>query len=189
MHVAEQKAQRDRHVAIPRTLVFLTSTNHAGERVVLLLRGAPSKRLWANKYNGLGGHVEAGEEIQGAALREVQEETGITPSALALRGVVHIDTGNDDAGAPRPGILIFVFVGEAECVPATATAEGQAEWIPLVQVDALPAVDDLSDLLTRALAPGEVFFGHYHPRSDGRLERHFTTPAPLAGSDARRASA
>ena len=41
-----------------------------GEPEVLLLRGAADKRLWANRYNGLGGHVEAGEDVLSAAKRE-----------------------------------------------------------------------------------------------------------------------
>ena len=63
MNVSEQgtvePAGRRYHV-IPRTLIFVTSRNPlTGAGEVLLLKGAPDKRLWANRYNGLGGHVEA----------------------------------------------------------------------------------------------------------------------------------
>jgi len=55
---------RRRYQAIPRTLIFLTSRNsQTAEQEVLLLKGAPNKRLWANRYNGLGGHVEVDEDI------------------------------------------------------------------------------------------------------------------------------
>jgi len=174
MKVTDQGVQSNRHVAIPRTLVFITSTNDIGEVVVLLLRGAPTKRLWANKYNGLGGHVEPGENVRDAALREVQEETGIVPGTLTLRGVVHIHTGTDDAGSARPGILIFVFRGESAFQSPIATAEGQAEWIPLAQVETLPMVDDLPDLLAHALTGGELFYGRYLPDEDGTFTRHFS---------------
>ena len=62
-----------RHLVVPRVLIFLTRTTGAGVQEVLLLKGAPTKRLWANKYNGLGGHVEATEDVYAAARREVHE--------------------------------------------------------------------------------------------------------------------
>ena len=50
---------------IPRTLIFLTCRD-----LVLLLKGAPHKRLWANRYNGIGGHIERGEDVLTAAQRD-----------------------------------------------------------------------------------------------------------------------
>ncbi len=103
-----------------------------------------------------------------------RQPAGITPHILTLRGVVHIDTEKDGAGHGSPGILIFVFLGESAFQSPIATVEGKAEWIPLAQVDALPAVDDLSDLLTRALAGGDLFYGRYLPQPDGTLTRDFS---------------
>lgn len=160
---------RRRYQAIPRTLVFLTSANpETGEQEVLLIKGAPTKRLWANKYNGLGGHVEAGEDILAAALRELAEETGLTPATLTLRGVVNIDTGRDLDG-PRPGVLMFVFCGESPGRTVKASTEGTAEWLPVARLSAYPLVDDLYEVLPRALGDGPLFFGHYTPQPDGSL--------------------
>jgi hypothetical protein len=60
-----------RYSIIPRTLVFLTRDND-----VLLLQGAPTKRLWAGKYNGLGGHIEPGETPYQAAVRKLARRPG-----------------------------------------------------------------------------------------------------------------
>ena len=78
-----------RFQVIPRVLVFLRN-----EDDVLLLKGAPDKRIWANLYNGVGGHVEVDEDVYSAALREVYEETGLEVSNLELRAIANIDAGS-----------------------------------------------------------------------------------------------
>lgn len=170
---------RRRYQAIPRTLVFLTSTNpQTGADEILLIKGAPTKRLWANRYNGLGGHVEADEDVLSAARREVIEETGLTPAHLMLRGVVTIDTGADDQGL-RPGVLMFVFVAQSAQRTIAAGVEGRPEWLPIAALAEYPLVDDLIEVIPRALAHGPLFFGHYSPQPDGSLAYHFLdTPTP-----------
>jgi len=171
MNVNAQGARdphHQRYHTIPRVLIFLTSRNpQTGEEEMLLLKGAPTKRLWANHYNGLGGHVEADEDIYAAALREVAEEAGLAPAHLSLRGVVNIDTGSDDQG-PRPGIMMFVFAGEASAREVVAGAEGELDWLPLHSLADHPLVDDLYELIPLALG-NHFFYGHYAPQADGTL--------------------
>lgn len=181
MHVTAQGARdprRHRYQTVPRVLIFLTSRSpHTGDDEILLLKGAPDKRLWANHFNGLGGHVEAHEDIYAAALREVQEEAGLAPAHLELRGVVNIDTASDsnrDAGEPPPGILMFVFVGEAPTRIVTPSVEGELHWLPLGALANYPLVDDLYELIPLALA-GPCFYGHYTPREDGTMAYRWRT--------------
>ena len=54
------------------TLVFVRS-----EGQVLLIH--KKRGLGEGKINGPGGKVEKGEEVEAAAIREVQEEVGLTP--------------------------------------------------------------------------------------------------------------
>jgi 8-oxo-dGTP diphosphatase len=173
-----RQAGRRRYQAIPRTLLLITSPNQDSPdpdrqgRDVLLLKGAPTKRLWANRYNGLGGHIEANEDVLSAAQRELAEETGLTDIALTLRGVINIDTGTDAEG-PRPGVLVFVLVGETQMREVITTAEGTPEWIPLAQLDDYPLVDDLYAVIPLALGSGPTFYGHYTPRADGSMSNRF----------------
>lgn len=133
---------RQRYQAIPRVLIFLR--NGAD---VLLLKGAANKRIWANLYNGVGGHVEQDEDILSAARREVQEETGLTVPELSLRAIVNIDAGDSQAG-----ILMFVFTGRSETQTITPSIEGELHWLPADSLANLPLVEDLTWLLPRVLA-------------------------------------
>lgn len=178
MNTAEQGTRetgRRRFLAVPRVLIFLTSENpESQQEEILLLKGAPTKRLWANRYNGLGGHVETTEDVYTAAVREVREEAGIV-AALTLRGVVTIDTGSDTQG-PRPGVIVFVFSGHATDRAVRPAQEGTPEWLPLAALHEYPLVDDLPELLGRVRS-GLFFYGHYSPQPDGTLHYQFTTPA------------
>jgi len=122
---------------IPRTAIFLRKGN-----AYLLLKGAPSKRLWANKYNGLGGHVEQGEDILSAANRELSEETGLQAD-LWQCGTVVIDTGQN------PGICLYIFCGDYSVGIVQPSIEGMAEWIEYADLNNRAVVEDLPILLGR----------------------------------------
>ena len=149
-------------MVIPRTLIFLRNGDD-----VLLLKGAPVKRLWAGRYNGLGGHIESGETIQAAALRELREEAGLGEEQLtdfALRALINV------AGAPN-GVLLCVFTGRAITRTISGSTEGLPEWIPIAALDTVDLVDG-DRLLPRLLEPGGLLFGHRGYEPDGR-------PAPF----------
>jgi 8-oxo-dGTP diphosphatase len=168
----------DWYQMIPRVLCFVTE----GEDV-LLIQGAPDKKLWAGKFNGLGGHVERGESPHAAARREIQEEAGLAVTDLRLRGVIAIDV------AHAPGIGLFVFSARAASRQVTASAEGALAWVPLRRVSGLETVEDLPRLLPLVFGqPPEAppFGARYYYDAGGRLRIELFsdqtgTDVPLAG--------
>lgn len=154
------RTNKRRYQVIPRVLAFL---QNGGD--VLLLKGAPNKRIWANLYNGVGGHIEIGEDVYSAALREIHEETGLQADGLNLRAIVNIDAGDEYLG-----IMMFVFVAHSFSRHTNASHEGELHWVSMKELPVEELVEDLAWLLPRILEMGgedaPLFLRYFYDEAD-----------------------
>lgn len=133
-----------RWLTIPRTLCFVLN----GDDVLLMKRGA-HRRVFPNRYNGVGGHIERDEDPLTSARREIREETGLNVTDLHLRAVYNIDAGE------TTGIILFVFTARSQTRQVQPNDEGTLHWIPRGAVMSLDLVEDLPHLLPRILTGGD----------------------------------
>jgi 8-oxo-dGTP diphosphatase len=166
MSKADQHIDEKRYLITPRTLVFLFDDQNR----VLLLKGAKNKTRWAGLFNGIGGHVERGEDIYEAAYRELREEAGIFEVNLNFCAQITVDVSDN------LGVMIFVFKGEYLNENFTNSGEGTLSWVNLNAIDSLPVVEDLPTLIPRIAAYKPLFpviIGMYTYDEHGNLISSF----------------
>jgi 8-oxo-dGTP diphosphatase len=123
---------------LPKTLIFVFDKGKA-----LLIKGGVQKKWWAGRYNGVGGHIEEGEDALSAARRELKEETALEVSALQLCAVAMVDDSD------TTGSVIFMFKADYQGGEIKNSAEGELTWIPLTELENYPLLDDLQELIPR----------------------------------------
>lgn len=120
-----------------------------GREVLLVERGKGQLRgLWSLP----GGHVEPGEPARAAALREVEEETGV---AADIHGLLDINDVilKDEAGTLRAHYLIAVFFGHwLSGEPVAGGDAAQARFVPFDSLGTLRMTDGLPEYIDRAWA-------------------------------------
>lgn len=101
--VTGQMVRREVHrLGLRHRAVHLFVVNRAGQ--VFLQQRSMKKDLFPGYWNtSAAGHVGAGEDYDGTAVRELEEELGwkLPPDAM-VRGVGLLRQGSETQGAPRP---------------------------------------------------------------------------------------
>ena len=115
------------------TLGYVLSPD--GKQVLLIHRNRRPDDAHFGKYNGLGGKLEAQEDVVSGMRREIREEAGIECGSLHLRGTVSWP-GFGKHGEDWFG---FIFrVDRFQGVPHAGNAEGSLEWVEVERVPELP---------------------------------------------------
>ena len=87
-----------------------------------------------------GGHIEPGESVVDAVIREMKEETGLTIREVKLCGIKQfpIDGGR---------YIVFLFTCDDFEGELTSSDEGAMHWVAADDIGKVNAVKDLDELL------------------------------------------
>lgn len=126
-------------------------SRHEKEQVTLanmcMLRDGMGRVLVLDRkdkhWSGLafpGGHVEKGESLTDAIIREMREETGLTIRHPRLVG---IKDWPDSAGR----YIVLLYVAQEYEGKLTSSAEGEVFWCPLEELKAREMASDMQETL------------------------------------------
>ena len=98
------------------------------EKYLMLHRTKKENDINKDKWLGIGGHFEQGEDAQSCMKREIKEETGLTPLSFQYRGIV---TFLSDIYSPEQ---MHLFTVDKFCGEIIECDEGNLEWIKKVYI-------------------------------------------------------
>src|SRR6185503_4593223 len=105
------------------------------DEVVLIRRGKePRKDQWSIP----GGHLEWGESLHEALLREVHEGTGLTVELVGLIDAVDLITEDGSGNVTRHYVLIDFAVRAIGGDLRAGSDAAEARWVSLSQIDEYP---------------------------------------------------
>lgn len=98
---------------------------------LMLFRNKKEKDINANKWIGVGGHIEPGETIEQALYREIKEETGLDVISYEKRGLIHFNYGELSE-------IMHLFVIKEVKGELIECDEGTLQYIPKSEVLNIP---------------------------------------------------
>ena len=152
------------YTPIVATLGYVLSPDR--RRVLMIHRNARPGDHHLGKYNGLGGKLEADEDVVAGMRREILEEAGITCDELALRGTISWP-GFGKHGEDWLGFVFVVTRHGGE--PFASNPEGTLEWVEVDRLLELPLWEGDRHFLPLVFDDEPRAFHGVMPYRDGRM--------------------
>ena len=119
---------------------------------LMLHRTKKEKDINKDKWIGIGGHLEEGESPEECLVREMREETGVTPLSPKLRGIITFVS--DRYGTE------YMFLYSAEAYQGKLSSdcpEGDLQWVEKDRIFSLPLWEG-DKIFLRLMSENHPFF-------------------------------
>ena len=153
------------YTPIAATLGYVLSPD--GQRVLMVHRNARPGDQHLGKYNGLGGKLEADEDVVAGMRREIREEAGIECEEMQLRGTISWP-GFGKHGEDWLGFVFVVTRYSGE--PYSSNPEGTLEWVGIDRILDLPLWEGDRHFLPLVFDADPRAFHGVMPYRDGRMQ-------------------
>jgi 8-oxo-dGTP diphosphatase len=151
------------YTPILATLGYVFSPD--GAKVLMIHRNRRADDPQLGKYNGLGGKLQADEDVVACMKREIREEAGIECESLRLAGTISWP----GFGAGGEDWFGFIFrIDRFSGSPQSENAEGTLEWVEIGRMLELPLWEGDRHFLPLVLGGSERQFHGVMPYCDGR---------------------
>jgi 8-oxo-dGTP diphosphatase len=151
------------YTPILATLGYVLSAD--GRQVLLIHRNRRPDDAHFGKYNGLGGKLEAGEDVVACIRREIREEAGLECVELRLRGTISWP-GFGKQGEDWFGFIFVIDRWSGQ--PRPDNPEGKLEWVAVERLLELPLWEGDRFFLPLVFGAGDRQFHGVMPYRDGK---------------------
>lgn len=138
-----------------RPLVGVIAVVRRGDELLLAQR---SKGIYVGRWGFPGGHVELGEGVVAAAMRELEEETGVVADPVGPLTTID-EIGRDPRGALLWHYVLVAVLAEWRAGDAVASDDAAGvRWVTLDDIARrnLPVLDQVERVARLALAAPRI---------------------------------
>ena len=132
---------------IPETVLAYIEKD---ESFLMLYRNKKKHDINANKWIGVGGHLEPGESKEQALYREIKEETGLDVIEYQYRGLIHFNYGELSE-------MMHLYIVTKTSGELTECDEGTLQYVPKNEILNLPIWEGDRIFLEKLLSNAPYF--------------------------------